>query len=228
MAVATALENGLEPPPEEEAEAAPEEDGAFDLARELDEELSVVMQSLPAEPQEQVSVEAVLSEFKKGVDKLIAPDDANTHHDLGIAYKEMGLLDDAVGEFERASRNAQREADALYMVGICRLEQGNQALAAQAFRQALQASIIKDNQRTAVNYELGSTLEAMGELADALEAFHAAQAVDSHFKDLAARIASLAPRAPKKAPGSNGNGAHAAGGKAGGDAGKKGKNIGYI
>ena len=43
----------------------------------------------------QYSVEEVFTEFKKGLEKVVKPEDVDTHYDLGIAYKEMGLLDDA-------------------------------------------------------------------------------------------------------------------------------------
>ena len=226
MVVAKALANGEEPPPE--VVAAPAEDSAFDLARELDDEFRDSLPAMPSEPTEQVSVESVLAEFKRGVDKVVALDDAATHHDLGIAYKEMGLLDDAIGEFERSSRNAGREADALYMVGICRLEQGNPMEAANAFRNALNAAQIKDMQRVALGYELGAVLEQLGQLPEALDAFRTAEGVDASFKDVGARVGALTAKVGKGKPGGNGsNGAHGGPAKAG-DAGKKGKNIGYI
>jgi tetratricopeptide (TPR) repeat protein len=67
-----------------------------------------------------------------GVAETVAEDDAATHYDLGIAYREMGLLDDAVGEFEIAARSAQRAADACFMVALVRADQGrhDDALAA--------------------------------------------------------------------------------------------------
>ncbi len=57
-----------------------------------------------ADDEFQYSVEDVFSQFKKGVEETVKPEDSDTHYDLGIAYKEMGLLDDAVHEFETALR----------------------------------------------------------------------------------------------------------------------------
>src|SRR6476619_1455066 len=83
---------------------------AFDLAAELADELGGADGSssgggdLGGGDDFQYSVDAVFSEFKKGLEKVVKPEDADTHYDLGIAYKEMGLLDDAIGEMVVAQK----------------------------------------------------------------------------------------------------------------------------
>lgn len=229
LAVANALELGEEPPVMGAAAPArpPEDDNAFDLARELDSELGDLgddLGGIPVEPTEQVSVDTVLAEFKKGVDKVVAQDDADTHHDLGIAYKEMGLLEDAVGEFQRSSRSPRKEADALYMIGVCRMEQGQHKEAGEAFLKAAQSPNATDYQKTAAGYERGVCLQSMGDMAAALDAMRAVAALDATFKDVKQKIAQLEPLASagvRKA----GNGTA---GRPAADGSKKGKNIGYI
>src|SRR6202035_4957334 len=54
---------------------------------------------------DQVDVEEVFAKFKEGVAKQIGADDAQSHYDLGVAYKEMGLVDDAAREFDTAARD---------------------------------------------------------------------------------------------------------------------------
>ena len=56
-----------------------------------------------------LDVEQVFAQFKKGVEEQVDEADSDTHFDLGIAYKEMGLLDDAISEFQVAMRNPVRE-----------------------------------------------------------------------------------------------------------------------
>jgi TolA-binding protein len=228
-----ALERGESPPDENAAPAAPEEDGSVSLAQELEEEFSGI---LPAEQQDepvQISVDEVLAEFKKGVDKQLSQDDVDARHDLGIAYKEMGLFDDAVAEFERSSRGPRKEADAWYLVGLCRLEQQQEREAVAAFQRALEAKVITDHQRNAIHFEMGSAHQALGELPEALLLFRQVAEADPMFKDVGQRLVELEgqgvvpAQGKRKAGPGPGNGTAPAAGAAGAGA-KKGKNIGYI
>ncbi len=75
----------------------------------------------------QVSVDEVFAEFKKGLEKVVKPEDVDTHYDLGIAYKEMGLIDDAIGEFTVARKGClgkRKEIDCLTMIGLLQLDEG--------------------------------------------------------------------------------------------------------
>ena len=67
---------------------------------------------------EQVDVEEVFAKFKEGVAKQIGVDDAQSHYDLGVAYKEMGLIDDAIREFDTAARDPKRACVCHSMIGI--------------------------------------------------------------------------------------------------------------
>ena len=58
------------------------------------------------EPQGEASLEEIFREFKKGVEQQLSAEDYETHYNLGIAYKEMGLVDEAIGEFQLASKDA--------------------------------------------------------------------------------------------------------------------------
>ncbi len=88
-------------------------DRAFDIAASLDaleqSDHEAGGGAAFQEPDQQVDVEEVFAKFKEGVAKQISVDDAQSHYDLGVAYKEMGLLEDAVREFEVAARDAKRE-----------------------------------------------------------------------------------------------------------------------
>jgi tetratricopeptide (TPR) repeat protein len=240
---ANALERGEEPPSEPLApppdptalhaprSAAPE--SAFSLAQELADELSDAAADLPSVGQEQVSVETVLAAFREDVDRVVSQDDADTHHDLGIAYREMGLLDDAMAEFERSSRNRRKEADAFYMVGLCRMERQQFAEAVEAFQRAHAAEVVTDNQRVAIHYELGRALHRSGRLWEALAAMRAVVSMDPSFKDAGEHVRAWESDAGGTGEGRNSQGAQRAapvspagqktdGGK------KKSKNIGYI
>ncbi len=85
--------------------SSPFEDRSFDIAASLD-----ALDALDAGPADtgqregnQVSVESVFEQFKAGVAASISESDAATHYDLGVAYKEMGLVTDAITEFQLAA-----------------------------------------------------------------------------------------------------------------------------
>ena len=77
----------------------------FDLAAEIESEVGEEGAPIPLDEDFQYSFDDVFSEFKKGVEKVVAKEDSSTHFDLGIAYKEMGLVDDAISEFTIAAQD---------------------------------------------------------------------------------------------------------------------------
>ncbi len=150
---------------------------------------------LPApELDRQVSVDEVLSQFKKGIAQTVPEDDAATRYDLGCAYRDMGLLDDAVGEFRFAARAPTKAADALYLIGVTRAEQGQHSDAIAALRAAVLVPNATKTQRAASHYQLGVTLDDAGDAVSAQVALKLAK-VDGHSAaDLDRRISALVQR----------------------------------
>lgn len=215
------------PPPEA---AAPDitangEEGrdAFDLAQELANELGDFGgEEESAEPaggdsggdEYQVSVDEVFAEFKKGLEKVVKPEDVDTHYDLGVAYKEMGLIDDAVGEFGIARKGClgkRKEVDCLSMIGLLQVQRGDFAAAIEAFQQALGTEFAKGDVEKSLRYELGTAYEAAGEQGKALGQLLKVQAIDGKFREVAAGVERLsavaspeedeAPAPPKRGAG---------------------------
>jgi pilus assembly protein FimV len=156
----------------------------------------------------QVSVEEVLSQFKKGIAETVPEDDAATHYDLGIAYREMGLLDDAIGEFEVAARAAARAPDAWFLVGLVRIEQGRVDDALAALDRALASPTASREQRAAAEYQRGVVLSERGQGLEGLRALKRSKLLGGATPDLDRRIQSLvklhgdvdASQAPTAAP----------------------------
>lgn len=195
----------VEPVEPEEAAAVAAESGerdAFDLAAELADELGEVGGEEAAAPETaaggddfQISVEQVFSEFKKGLQKVVKPEDVETHYDLGIAYKEMGLTDDAIGEFTQAREGClgkKKEVDCLSMIGTLNREmKGDFAAAVDAFKSALGSEHATGDTQKALLYELGSTQEQAGAAGKALFHFLKVQELDPKYRDVASIVARL-------------------------------------
>ncbi len=176
-------------------------DESFDIARELAQELGGQAVSAPATDDFQYSVEDVFNQFKKGVAETVKPEDSETHYDLGIAYKEMGLLEDAIHEFEVAlgGKNRRKEVDSLTMIGLCRRGKGEHRQAVQAFRRALQSDHLTPEAARALHYELGLAHAALGESDVALWYFQKIAKADPRYRDVKAMVERLGG-GPGRAP----------------------------
>jgi tetratricopeptide (TPR) repeat protein len=139
----------------------------------------------------QVSMEEVLSQFKEGVAKAVSDDDADTHYDLGIAYREMGLSNEAISEFEMAANSPTKGADSKHMIGLCQIDVGAFDKALATFEGVLALDGLPVNQRAANAYQKGACLEELGKHDEAIAAFQEAQALDNKLADVAARIAAI-------------------------------------
>jgi tetratricopeptide (TPR) repeat protein len=145
---------------------------------------------------EQVDIESVFAKFKEGVKAQVEDSDSATHYDLGVAYKEMNLLQDAISEFLLAARDASRACVCFSMVGMIELERGKLEAAIEAFQKALKAPEKTSDQELSLFYELGQIHEQRGEKATALDYYKKIHRREPDFRDVAERIAALEPRRP--------------------------------
>ncbi len=189
---------------EEEREAAPvdgsaeelfsEEDRFFDLAAELERELAdeeIVAEATGVNAPGEVSIEELFKEFQKGVAEQLREEDYDTHFNLGIAYREMGLLDEAIREFQLAAKSPEFGIEATSMIGACYLAHGLPEQAAEWYARALDMPRLPPEVQVGLRYELGRAHEANGNLAAALSSFAEVLAVNPAFRDVVSRVAKL-------------------------------------
>jgi lipopolysaccharide biosynthesis regulator YciM len=168
------------------AEAFPAEDRSFDIAASLDalDSLDAVEAPQPAEDAtQQISVESVFEQFKAGVAQTISESDASTHYDLGVAYREMGLLADAIHEFELAGRDPSRECVCQSMVGMIHLQMGDVDRAIDAWIKGLHAAEKTREQELALLYELGNAYESRSATDQALYYFQRTAQLEPGYRD---------------------------------------------
>ncbi len=99
----------------------------------------------------------IFKEFKKGVDEKIGQEDYDTRYNLGIAYKEMGLIEEAIHEFLISSKHPLKFFDSAGLLGICFREKGMMDESIGWFEKALATPDRKDDEINAVKYELVQT-----------------------------------------------------------------------
>jgi len=176
-------------------------DGGLDLGAELDGLFgaqSAVDEppSAPGTPLGDAGLSEIFKEFKKGVDKQLDKEDYDTRYNLGIAYKEMGLIDEAIAEFQLAAKDESRLLECASMLGLCFREKGMAKLAVKWFEKGLQAPGRSEEEYTGIRYDLACALEDAGETDKALAIYTDLYGQDANFRDVASKVRELraAPR----------------------------------
>jgi len=185
----------IAPPPSAAAAASEEnlfsdEDNFFDLAAELESELEEEGDQIALSEEEQ-SLEEIFKEFKKGVEQQLDSEDYDTHYNLGIAYKEMGLIDEAIGEFQLASKDPKRAVECASMLGLCFLEKGMPQLAIKWYRKGLEMPEITEEEHVGLLYDLGSAYVEVGDTDNAQKAFMEVYGMNTNYRDVVTRIKQL-------------------------------------
>jgi tetratricopeptide (TPR) repeat protein len=174
-----------------------EEEDFFDLAAELEEGLlnvqSAVEEDRPSDGQN-YSIEDILSDFKKGVDKQLGSEDYDTRYNLGIAYKEMGLIDEAIAEFQIAAKDPKRFLECCSMLGLCFVEKGMHKLAIKWYQRGLESPGYSEDEYQGVRFDLAQAYESVGETERALEVFHEVYGINANYRNVARKIKELHER----------------------------------
>ncbi len=184
------------PPSPERAEEKlfEEEEGFFDLAAELEQELSrddlITGQDLLPTPQEQ-TLEEIVEGFKRGVAESLSTEDYDTHYNLGIAYREMGLLDEAIGEFQLASKDAKYLVDCCSLLGGCFLEKGLPELAVKWYQRGIEAPNLAEEAYLGLLYDLGNAYLWQSDTDKARKTFVEIYGINSNYRDVVAKLAEL-------------------------------------
>jgi len=179
------------------AESEPPVDPDFESALELSELFET--QSAMAEPEAgslatefgDSGLAEIFKEFKKGVDKQLGKEDYDTRYNLGIAYKEMGLLDEAIAEFQLAAKDDARLLECSSMLGICFIEKGMPKLAVKWFEKGLKAPGRTEEEYQGLRYDLAAAHESAGEVEEALGLYTDLYGQDANFRDVAAKVRQL-------------------------------------
>jgi tetratricopeptide (TPR) repeat protein len=182
------------------------EEEYIDLVDALREDME---RSLPPAETEELSqelsaereLEGVFRKFQKGVQEQYGKEDYETHYNLGIAYREMGLLNEAIGEFRLVLKSPDRVINATSMLATCYREKGQLARAEEILGEALDNPTHTGAEGLAgLAYELGRIIEIQGRHDDALANYYRAKKLEPEHKEARERIADLEKRAAGSAP----------------------------
>ena len=153
----------------------------------------------PARPVIDSGLADIFEEFRIAAeDEQDSPTaDYETHYNMGLAYKEMDLLDEAIREFQTAvglttpNDDTPRFLQCCNMLGHCFVQKGVPKAAVSWFEKGLEAPGHSEDEYQALRYELGAAFEQMGDLDKAIDAFTEVYSVDVSYRGVAEKLQDL-------------------------------------
>jgi tetratricopeptide (TPR) repeat protein len=134
----------------------------------------------------------MLDKFKAGISRNVDEEDYESHYDLGIAFREMGLLDEAIGSFQKAARGPDQLVRASEAIGQCFMDKGEAGVTVTVLERLISTPGLADNQLVGVLYLLGRAAESLSREEEAATYYQRVLAVQIGFRDAADRLSSLA------------------------------------
>ena len=134
----------------------------------------------------------------------IGRDDYESRYNLGVAYREMGLLDEAIAELQLAAADPQRLAECASMLAECYADQGKATRSVKWLEKGLAVPGLPAERRRDLQYRLATACEASGAASRALGLYRELQAEDRGFRDVAEKVRALSAAAdpdPSRRPG---------------------------
>ena len=187
---------GPAPEPRAAAPAPPHSEDFIDLGALVTDDVPRADTRMRVEDEEPSGDEErdfaeLLQQFKRGIDANVAAEDFQSHYDLGVAFKEMGLLDEAIAEFQKALRAPQVRLRTSEALGVCFYEKEQPAIAEAILRRAVEDQPGADDEKVGLLYWLGRTLETQDRPGEALGCYQRVMAVDIRFADTGERMRQL-------------------------------------
>jgi len=187
---------GQAPPPARPAKA-PEAGGdyvdlgALILEDEPGRDTRMRVQDEEPTGDEEKDFQEMLAQFKRGIEANIEEEDWQAHYDLGVAFKEMGLLDEAIAEFQKALRSPAGRMRTAEALGGCFYEKGQFSVASTVMRRAVETDPSGDESKIGLLYWLGRCEEEMKRVPEALAFYQRVFALDIRFQDVRERVKRL-------------------------------------
>ena len=135
--------------------------------------------------------ESIFSDFKKGVSATLDQGDYDTRYDLGIAYREMGLYADAIGEFQICLESPGRRFDSLYLMGLCARDLERHGDAVHHLEQALALPDLPGDRLAGVFFDLALAQSMAGDRNRACASMRRVLELDPQFPNAEQRLAEL-------------------------------------
>ncbi len=130
----------------------------------------------------------IFHEFKKGIESELGEQDSETRYNLGIAYKEMGLIEDAIREFKISLKDPEKVLRSANMLAMCYLEKKLYPLAIQEFKKVVAAVPPSDDGYLGAKCDLADAYIKNKDYVQALQLYTEIHSQDPDFRDVAKKV----------------------------------------
>lgn len=169
-------------------EVKPEEVTSVHEEPMIEEETEELPEQVTLTADKDSSLRDIILEFKRGIEREVDAEDAETHYNLGIGYKEMGLIDEAIREFLMASKDHSKTRQCMVMIALCHLDKGLYESAINVLNKVKSSMSPYDEGYLDMQYELASAHLKNKDYENALKLFTEIQGQDAQFRDVAKKI----------------------------------------
>lgn len=185
----------MDPLPQSSSPLQVKETDFYDLNTELDKEIgNIEIEQVDASSEELLDETGVESVFKAIEENasVEGKDDPLFLYNMGLAYRETGLLDEAVESFSKVITMGEKLFDSYTMLGITYREKGMFEESLQSLKDGSSLEEVSKDMKVGIFYEIAQTYKAMGDNANALSVFRIIQKEHKDFKDVEIEIVRLA------------------------------------
>jgi tetratricopeptide (TPR) repeat protein len=164
-----------------------------EIEDKIDEEIEALESEFYKQLKERTSViekdlVEIVQEFRRQVDAKLDQHNYEARYNLGLAFMEQGLFDEAIAEFELAAGDAERTADCWGLIGRCYLQKRNYPEARRRFEHAVAAAAEDSPARYALSYELAGVCETLDDNETALALYREVQVWNPKYRNTAKRV----------------------------------------
>ena len=139
----------------------------------------------------------LFDQFRADMGDSSEKEDPETHYNLGTAYREMGLLEEAISEFQKVAKAHQQGQPFRYamqcytLLALAFVDKGQPSIAVSWYERALEIPGLEQESVLALRYDLGLAQELAGDMEAAHKSFSQVYGVNIDYRDVADRLAAL-------------------------------------
>jgi len=155
-----------------------------------EEAMKVLEKLISIDPSHASLKDEIVNSYKKKVDEN--QEDIQSRFFLGIIFKELRMVDDAIEQFQKTKRMNEYFLQSSNMLAMCfAMKPGMQQIAIRTLKKAIETKEYPEEQKLDLYYNLGMLLEGTNKQQEALTCYQEIYKYDLTYRDVAQKIKHL-------------------------------------